>query len=225
MTQGSSYPLAGIKIGQAPAHRLSSPTPKLAPGVSRTDMSKADATKSDSAATTAAESTSVTAESVPAESVNAAEARSAASEQNAPKSGTKHEPESTTPKQPSLDSNEVEVTTSDQISEHGLPTNGRSTHASATATPATGTGRSAAPDRRTAMGVASVRIAGRLTQNELGSRTGDIRTPDTSVGPDELLQLLGEYLVSGGLQNPEVHVRSNGQTIVLDLLNPAKGYR
>ncbi|WP_237669228.1 hypothetical protein [Rhodococcus sp. BS-15] len=110
------------------------------------------------------------------------------------------------------------MTTSDQISEHGLPTNGRSS-----ASPSLGRGQG--PDRRTAMGVASVRIAGRLTQNELGSRTGDIRTPDTSVGPDELLQLLGEYLVSGGLQNPEIHVRSNGQTIVLDLQNPAKGYR
>ena len=92
------------------------------------------------------------------------------------------------------------MTTSDQISEHGLPTNGRSTSHGSSASPSLGRGQG--PDRRTAMGVASVRIAGRLTQNELGSRTGDIRTPDTSVGPDELLQLLGEYLVSGGLQNP-----------------------
>lgn len=124
-----------------------------------------------------------------------------------------------------MESNEVEVTTSDQISEHGLPTNGRSTSHGSSVGSAPSLGRGQAPDRRTAMGVASVRIAGRLTQNELGSRTGDIRTPDTSVGPDELLQLLGEYLVSGGLQNPEIHVRSNGQTIVLDLQNPAKGYR
>ncbi|WP_256979085.1 MULTISPECIES: hypothetical protein [unclassified Rhodococcus (in: high G+C Gram-positive bacteria)] len=117
------------------------------------------------------------------------------------------------------------MTTSDQISEHGLPTNGRSTSHGSSAGSSPSLGRGQGPDRRTAMGVASVRIAGRLTQNELGSRTGDIRTPDTSVGPDELLQLLGEYLVSGGLQNPEIHVRSNGQTIVLDLQNPAKGYR
>ncbi|MFY2791456.1 hypothetical protein [Rhodococcus sp. KRD162] len=117
------------------------------------------------------------------------------------------------------------MTTSDQISEHGLPTNGRSTSHGSNSSSSPTLGRGQAPDRRTAMGVASVRIAGRLTQNELGSRTGDIRTPDTSVGPDELLQLLGEYLVSGGLQNPEIHVRSNGQTIVLDLQNPAKGYR
>ncbi len=197
MTQGSSYPLAGIKIGQAPAHRLTTPTPALAQGASGRPDKQNDA---DSAPVrTGAE--------VP---------------QDAPLSGKT--PVSTTP-EPTTDSNEVEVTTSDQISEHGLPTNGRSTHASSSSTASPSAGRSGVPDRRTAMGVASVRIAGRLTQNELGSRTGDIRTPDTSVGPDELLQLLGEYLVSGGLQNPEIHVRSNGQTIVLDLLNPAKGYR
>lgn len=203
MTQGSSYPLAGIKIGQAPAHRLSTPTPKLASGVSASKSNSPSDAATDSAA--------------------AAPAAAKSTENSASKAETKQEPESTTPKQPSKDSNEVEVTTSDQISEHGLPTNGRSTHSSGSTS--TAAGRGGAPDRRTAMGVASVRIAGRLTQNELGSRTGDIRTPDTSVGPDELLQLLGEYLVSGGLQNPEIHVRSNGQTIVLDLLNPAKGYR
>lgn len=210
MTQGSSYPLAGIKIGQTPAHRLTTQTPKLAAGV----FPSTSNAPSENATSSAAEPATVTG------SASAAEPTAKNS-----KSATKQDPESTTPKQPSQSSNEVEVTTSDQISEHGLPTNGRSTHASSTSPSATGGGRSGTPDRRTAMGVASVRIAGRLTQNELGSRTGDIRTPDTSVGPDELLQLLGEYLVSGGLQNPEIHVRSNGQTIVLDLLNPAKGYR
>lgn len=141
-------------------------------------------------------------------------------------SGADQRTATATPTTPTPEPNEVEVTTSDQISEHGLPTNGRSSnHASSSSSASPSLGRGQAPDRRTAMGVASVRIAGRLTQNELGSRTGDIRTPDTSVGPDELLQLLGEYLVSGGLQNPEIHVRSNGQTIVLDLQNPAKGYR
>jgi outer membrane biosynthesis protein TonB len=213
MTQGSSYPLAGIKIGQAPAHRLSTPTPKLAVGVS---PSTSDAPEEKAEA----------AEPTDEATATRPKAQAKTDEQNASKTVTKHDP-STTPKQPSKESNEVEVTTSDQISEHGLPTNGRSTHSSSAGagSTSTGVGRSGAPDRRTAMGVASVRIAGRLTQNELGSRTGDIRTPDTSVGPDELLQLLGEYLVSGGLQNPEIHVRSNGQTIVLDLLNPAKGYR
>ncbi|SNS46340.1 hypothetical protein [Rhodococcoides kyotonense] len=213
MTQGSSYPLAGIKIGQAPAHRLTTPTPKLAAGVS--------AVKSDSP-----ESVAETSSSVPAE-VSLDKVRPEVSGEDTVKSEKKKDDHSTTNEQPSKESNEVEVTSSEQISEHGLPTNGRSsTHASSSSTSSSSSiGRSGAPDRRTAMGVASVRIAGRLTQNELGSRTGDIRTPDTSVGPDELLQLLGEYLVSGGLQNPEIHVRSNGQTIVLDLLNPAKGYR
>lgn len=186
MTQGSSYPLAGIKIGQTPAHRLTTPTPKLASDVGNNDTAGLGRTRVDA---------------------------------------QKTEPVRTPPEHPTTESNEVEVTTSDQISEHGLPTNGRSTHASSGSSSSTNAGRSGVPDRRTAMGVASVRIAGRLTQNELGSRTDDIRTPDTSVGPDELLQLLGEYLASGGLQNPEIHVRSNGQTIVLDLLNPAKGYR
>lgn len=208
MTQGSSYPLAGIKIGQTPAHRLSSPTPTLASSVSTADTEPS---------TSPGKSKT---ENAPASPTDTTAAASVAAEKDV----SKQEPDSTTSKQPTKDSNEVEVTTSDQISEHGLPTNGRSTHTSSTAGTSV-TGRSGAPDRRTAMGVASVRIAGRLTQNELGSRTGDIRTPDTSVGPDELLQLLGEYLVSGGLQNPEIHVRSNGQTIVLDLLNPAKGYR
>ena len=210
MTKGSSYPLAGIKIGQVPAHRLSTPTPKLASDEETPESNSATPPTSDQEADAATEPSDTDSDT---------------RKQDAPMSGTKSEPESTTPKQPTQDSNEVEVTTSDQISEHGLPTNGRSTHASSASSASTSAGRSGVPDRRTAMGVASVRIAGRLTQNELGSRTGDIRTPDTSVGPDELLQLLGEYLVSGGLQNPEIHVRSNGQTIVLDLLNPAKGYR
>ncbi|MBY6414753.1 hypothetical protein HQ346_24385 [Rhodococcus sp. BP-252] len=212
MTQGSSYPLAGIKIGQAPAHRLTTPTPTLAPGVS--------AAKSDTP-----ESVDRTSTSAPAEA-SLDKVKPQASESSSRTSDAKKHVDTTKTEQPSQESNEVEVTSSEQISEHGLPTNGRSnTHASNSTSSSSSIGRSGAPDRRTAMGVASVRIAGRLTQNELGSRTGDIRTPDTSVGPDELLQLLGEYLVSGGLQNPEIHVRSNGQTIVLDLLNPAKGYR
>lgn len=209
MTQGSSYPLAGIKIGQAPAHRLTTPTPTLASDVASTTPAAGAQDPSARSGTGHDDATGPVHKNIEA--------------QDAPISGTKN-PVRTTP-EPTQDSNEVEVTTSDQISEHGLPTNGRSTHSSASSSASPSAGRSGVPDRRTAMGVASVRIAGRLTQNELGSRTGDIRTPDTSVGPDELLQLLGEYLVSGGLQNPEIHVRSNGQTIVLDLLNPAKGYR
>ncbi|MDJ0360474.1 hypothetical protein [Rhodococcus sp. H29-C3] len=218
MTQGSSYPQAGIKIGQTPAHRLSTPSPKLAADI-LPPWAESPASTNPKTATPPAKDPVETAPTTPTKP---------AISQEVEQSGMKQEPASAGPEQPSKDSNEVEVTTSDQISEHGLPTNGRSsTYASngAGSGPSSSPARGAAPDRRTAMGVASVRIAGRLTQNELGSRTGDIRTPDTSVGPDELLQLLGEYLTSGGLQNPEIHVRSNGQTIVLDLLNPAKGYR
>ncbi|OZC52721.1 hypothetical protein CH294_02480 [Rhodococcus sp. 14-2483-1-1] len=219
-TQGSNYPLAGIKVGGAPAHRLATP-PKsgsTSPTSARTDSSAAaPAEKAVEAATTEKSAEAAT----PTEKASAttpAPATSSVTDSATPRADRRR------PEKPATESNEVEVTTSDQISEHGLPTNGRSTsHGSTGSTPTLGRGQ--APDRRTAMGVASVRIAGRLTQNELGSRTGDIRTPDTSVGPDELLQLLGEYLVSGGLQNPEIHVRSNGQTIVLDLQNPAKGYR
>ncbi|WP_415973760.1 hypothetical protein [Rhodococcus sp. 077-4] len=221
MTKGSNYPLAGIKVGGAPAHRLATPP--------KSDSTSPTGARTDSSAAAPAEKAVET----PSTDKSAAEATSTQkASATTPAPATSSDTDSTTaradrrrPEKPATESNEVEVTTSDQISEHGLPTNGRSTsHGSSNgATPSLGRGQ--APDRRTAMGVASVRIAGRLTQNELGSRTGDIRTPDTSVGPDELLQLLGEYLVSGGLQNPEIHVRSNGQTIVLDLQNPAKGYR
>lgn len=206
MTQGPSYPLAGIKVGGVPAHRSAKKNSPAEP------PTKADQTPADTS------SASPTATEKASDKASATAPAPSASETETPSA------ERRSTDKPATESNEVEVTTSDQISEHGLPTNGRSTtHGSSGATPTLGRGQ--APDRRTAMGVASVRIAGRLTQNELGSRTGDIRTPDTSVGPDELLQLLGEYLVSGGLQNPEIHVRSNGQTIVLDLQNPAKGYR
>ena len=118
---------------------------------------------------------------------------------------------------------EADVTTSDQISEHALPGRSSATHGGSNGSSFSGASRHPSPDRRTAMGIASIRIAGRLTQNELTSR--DTRPMDTSNGPDELLQLLGEYLTSGGLSSPELHVRSNGTTVVLDLTNPAKGFR
>jgi hypothetical protein len=203
MTKGTNYPLAGIKVGGAPAHRLATPP--------KSDSTPSNGARTDSSVAAPAEKAAETTTDFPAAVVTSADTASA--------------PQPAASEKPATESNEVEVTTSDQISEHGLPTNGRSTAHASSGSTSPSLGRGQAPDRRTAMGVASVRIAGRLTQNELGSRTGDIRTPDTSVGPDELLQLLGEYLVSGGLQNPEIHVRSNGQTIVLDLQNPAKGYR
>ncbi|GGG16901.1 hypothetical protein GCM10007304_33810 [Rhodococcoides trifolii] len=134
-------------------------------------------------------------------------------------------PTTAVPPQPSSEGDDM-TTSSDQISEHALPgsssapaTNGSSSGSNG----AYGAGRHPSPDRRTAMGIASIRIAGRLTQNEIASR--DSRPLDASTGPDELLQLLGEYLTSGGLQSPELHVRSNGTTVVLDLQNPAKGFR
>lgn len=119
-------------------------------------------------------------------------------------------------KSPNTQSEET-VTTSEQISEHALPGTSGSTSGGYSGN------RHSTTDRRTAMGIAAIRIAGRLTQNELSSR--DARPIDASTGPDELLQLLGEYLTSGGLQSPELHVRSNGTSVVLDLLNPAKGFR
>lgn len=203
MTKGTNYPLAGIKVGGAPAHRLATPP--------KSDSTPSNGARTDSSVAAPAKKAAETTTDFPAAVVTSTDTASA--------------PQPAASEKPATESNEVEVTTSDQISEHGLPTNGRSTAHASSGSTSPSLGRGQAPDRRTAMGVASVRIAGRLTQNELGSRTGDIRTPDTSVGPDELLQLLGEYLVSGGLQNPEIHVRSNGQTIVLDLQNPAKGYR
>ncbi|MDV8024570.1 hypothetical protein [Rhodococcus sp. IEGM 1330] len=221
MTKGSNYPLAGIKVGGAPAHRLATPpkSDSASPAGGRTDSSAAAPAEKAAETPITEKSEAVVTSTEKASATTPAPATSSATDSTTPRADRRR------PEKPATESNEVEVTTSDQISEHGLPTNGRSTTHGSSAGTSPSLGRGQGPDRRTAMGVASVRIAGRLTQNELGSRTGDIRTPDTSVGPDELLQLLGEYLVSGGLQNPEIHVRSNGQTIVLDLQNPAKGYR
>jgi hypothetical protein len=77
---------------------------------------------------------------------------------------------------------------------------------------------SGAPARRNSMGVASVRIAARLAQGELGSRSSLGIDPTTD--NDELLQLLGEYLVAGGLEKPEIHATLGGQPIVVDLQSP-----
>nr|WP_314142239.1 hypothetical protein [uncultured Rhodococcus sp.] len=221
MTKGSNYPLAGIKVGGAPAHRLATPPTSDSASLAgvRTDSSAAVPAEKAVEIPTPEKSEAVVTSTEKASATTPAPATSSVTDSTTPRADRRR------PEKPATESNEVEVTTSDQISEHGLPTNGRSTSHGSGPGSSPSLGRGQGPDRRTAMGVASVRIAGRLTQNELGSRTGDIRTPDTSVGPDELLQLLGEYLVSGGLQNPEIHVRSNGQTIVLDLQNPAKGYR
>jgi hypothetical protein len=80
------------------------------------------------------------------------------------------------------------------------------------------TSATGAPSRRNSMGVASVRIAARLAHGELGSRSS--HGIDPTVDNDELLQLLGEYLVAGGLEKPEIHAKLGGQSIVVDLQSP-----
>ena len=83
------------------------------------------------------------------------------------------------------------------------------------------------PSRRNSMGVASVRIAARLAQNELTSR--DSRSTGAHGDPiadnDELLTLLGEYLLAGGLEKPEIHATLGGQPIVVDLQVPQRHAR
>lgn len=92
------------------------------------------------------------------------------------------------------------------------------------------------PSRRNSMGVASVRIAARLAQNELISRDsrstgahGDPRSTGAHGDPiadnDELLTLLGEYLLAGGLEKPEIHATLGGQPIVVDLQVPQRHAR
>jgi len=78
------------------------------------------------------------------------------------------------------------------------------------------------PSRRKAMGVASVRIAARLAQTELGSAGGNA---DPTSDNDELLTLLGEYLLAGGLEKPELHATLGGQPIVVDLQTPQRHAR
>ncbi|WP_413247713.1 hypothetical protein [Rhodococcus sp. Z13] len=80
------------------------------------------------------------------------------------------------------------------------------------------------PSRRNSMGVASVRIAARLAHNELtarGARSGGAHG-DPTVDNDELLALLGEYLLAGGLEKPEIHATLGGQPIVVDLQSPQR---
>ncbi|MCD2096615.1 hypothetical protein LQ382_06555 [Rhodococcus rhodochrous] len=83
------------------------------------------------------------------------------------------------------------------------------------------------PSRRNSMGVASVRIAARLAQNELTSRDsrGIGSHGDPMADDDELLTLLGEYLLAGGLEKPEIHATLGGQPIVVDLQVPQRHSR
>ncbi|MEU5843501.1 hypothetical protein [Rhodococcus sp. NPDC047139] len=111
-------------------------------------------------------------------------------------------------------------------------TNGSASGPITTATTAseslgTSTMPSPVPSRRNSMGVASVRIAARLAQNELTSR--DSRTAGAHGDPmadnDELLTLLGEYLLAGGLEKPEIRATLGGQPIVVDLQLPQRHAR
>jgi hypothetical protein len=74
------------------------------------------------------------------------------------------------------------------------------------------------------MGQASVRIAARLAQSELASRSHRSLS-DPTVDSDELLSLLGEYLLAGGLEKPEIHATLGGQPIVVDLQAPQRPTR
>ncbi|NLV78640.1 MAG: hypothetical protein GXY65_04740 [Rhodococcus sp.] len=103
------------------------------------------------------------------------------------------------------------------------------TSTSTNGTPATGVTQNGAvdglgagaPSRRNSMGVASVRIAARLAQGELTSRASRTHA-DPTLDSDELLQLLGEYLLAGGLEKPEIHATLGGQPIVVDLQTPGR---
>lgn len=79
-----------------------------------------------------------------------------------------------------------------------------------------------AASRRNSMGVASVRIAARLAHTELAARAQRPHASDPTVETDELLTLLGEYLVAGGFEKPEIRAVLGGQEIVVDLLTPRR---
>ncbi|MGZ9883597.1 hypothetical protein ACXN1G_06555 [Rhodococcus ruber] len=79
-----------------------------------------------------------------------------------------------------------------------------------------------AASRRNSMGVASVRIAARLAHTELAARAQRPHASDPTVETDELLTLLGEYLVAGRFEKPEIRAVLGGQEIVVDLLAPRR---
>lgn len=86
-------------------------------------------------------------------------------------------------------------------------------------------GPAAGPARRNSMGQASVRIAARLAQSELATRNHRGLASDPTVDNDELLSMLGEYLLAGGLEKPEIHATLGGQPIVVDLQAPQRPTR
>ena len=77
--------------------------------------------------------------------------------------------------------------------------------------------------RRDAMGVAAVRVAGRLTHTELlanQASPSSAHSSDPTVDLDELLTMLGSYLLSSGFEHPEIHAKLGGQSIVVNLVSP-----
>ncbi|NMD61295.1 UNVERIFIED_ORG: hypothetical protein FNL38_102317 [Nocardia globerula] len=77
--------------------------------------------------------------------------------------------------------------------------------------------------RRDAMGVAAVRVAGRLTHTELlanQASPSSAHSSDPTIDLDELLTMLGSYLLSSGFEHPEIHAKLGGQSIVVNLVSP-----
>jgi hypothetical protein len=77
--------------------------------------------------------------------------------------------------------------------------------------------------RRDAMGVAAVRVAGRLTHTELianQASPSSTHSSDPTTDLDELLTMLGSYLLSSGFEHPEIHAKLGGQSIVVNLVSP-----
>ena len=77
--------------------------------------------------------------------------------------------------------------------------------------------------RRDAMGVAAVRVAGRLTHTELianQASPSSTHSSDPTMDLDELLTMLGSYLLSSGFEHPEIHAKLGGQSIVVNLVSP-----
>ncbi|WP_424805675.1 hypothetical protein [Rhodococcus sp. 27YEA15] len=77
--------------------------------------------------------------------------------------------------------------------------------------------------RRDAMGVAAVRVAGRLTHTELignHATASSTHSSDPTTDLDELLTMLGSYLLSSGFEHPEIHAKLGGQSIVVNLVSP-----
>ncbi|MFC9768010.1 hypothetical protein [Rhodococcus jostii] len=110
-----------------------------------------------------------------------------------------------------------------------LPTRSSGSHsteepAEASDTTASPASRGRTVMRRNAMGVAAVRVAGRLAHTELLEEhlaSASSHSADPTVDADELLALLGEYLVAAGFERPEIHAKLNGQSIVVDLRSPS----